>query len=179
MCLAFLRFAFITLLWFFFSISVSSKKCEKDINQNFMSNKLNVWTLFCKKANLWTFGAYLWTHFFWNFKSKKYSLGGNCFLWIDFPVSSKYFLMKPCDTLMINSVLQNKSWVTWKNDAPRFFWEGLAISTTGTTLKLEGLTQYNAKSKNIWKKLLSGPKKKIAYFRLSARLRFFFRQCDR
>ena len=109
----------------FFSISVSSEKCEKDINQNFMSNKLNVWTLFCKKANLWTFGAYLWRHFFWNVKSKKYSLGSNCFLCIVLPVSSKYFLMKPCDTLMINSALQNKSWVTWKNDAPRLLWEGL------------------------------------------------------
>ena len=36
-----------------------------------------------------------------------------------------------------------------------------AISTTGTTLKLEGLTQYNAKSKNIWKNYSLGQRKKL------------------
>ena len=121
-CLAFLLYAFVTFLW-------SLENAVKDVNQIFMSNKLNE-----KKANLWTFEAL--ADFFWNIygelvgarQSKKYSPRSNCFLWTVVPGSRSNFLMKPSDTSIINPVFQNKIWVTWKKITILAFLERVKIS---------------------------------------------------
>ena len=58
-----------------------------------------------------------------------------CFLWSVLSGDTNYYLIKPSDKLMMNSVFQIKSWISW-NDTPCFLGKvERGIWTTQATLK--------------------------------------------
>ena len=119
--LNFPRFCLYYLFMKLFLFQSKTKNAVKDINQNFPQKNLNkkkskysisktwfvkIWRLnwFLLKC-LWETGAR---------ESKKCSPASNRFLWSVLPGSTNYFFIKLSDKSMRNSVLQNKSWISWK-----------------------------------------------------------------
>ena len=105
---------------YFYSRQKRKMRWSKLIKTSLVINRMrkNLNTL-CKESNLWTFLFVSFNSFLlkslWEVgarESKKCSTGSNCFLWKVFPGSVKYFLIKPSDTSKMNTVFQNKSWIT-------------------------------------------------------------------
>ena len=119
------RSCFYYLFMKLFLFQSKTKNAVKNINKIFTSNKLNDKT--SEKnyfVNIWSFNWFI-LKFLWEVgarQSKKCLPGSNYLLWNVLPGSTNYFLMKPSDTSIINSVFQNKSWFTREHDTPCFFW---------------------------------------------------------
>ena len=86
-----------------------------------------------------------------------------CFLWTVLPGDTNYYLIKPSDKLMMNSVFQIKSWISW-NDKCFFGKVKRGIWTTQATLKWKLMDNTKANFKYAFLNFSIFPCQKLTLF---------------